>query len=177
VAPSATGASGDDYTLTTNYRWKTIQTTTTGATSIFDGAANTAAIVTAGVSDHPAAEFCVNLGIGGHSDWYLPARYELDIAYYHLKPSTTLNNTSWGINDYSVPKRTSNNTSTDPAQTSVTAFQATTGSEAFIAGNHWASTEASSTNAWRLIFSTGAQSSLLAKDGTSRVRAFRKVAL
>jgi hypothetical protein len=32
--------------------------------------------------DHPAAEFCVNLSIGGHTDWYLPARYELDIAYF-----------------------------------------------------------------------------------------------
>jgi hypothetical protein len=44
-------------------------------------------MVTAGIDDHPAAQFCVNLSIGGFTDWYLPARYELDIAYFNLKPS------------------------------------------------------------------------------------------
>ena len=98
VAPRATGASGTNYTLTTNYQWKTANTTTTGTTSSFDGAANTAAMVTAGIASHPAAQFCVNLSIGGYSDWYLPARYELDIAYENLKPTTDSNDTSWGIN-------------------------------------------------------------------------------
>jgi hypothetical protein len=88
VAPRATGATGSSYTLSTNLQWKTANTTTAGTTSNFDGAANTAAMDTAGIADHPAAEFCVNLSIGGHTDWYLPARYELDIAYFNLKPST-----------------------------------------------------------------------------------------
>jgi hypothetical protein len=43
--------------------------------------------------------------IGGFTDWYLPARYELDIAYFNLKPSTQANDTSWGSNVYSVPQR------------------------------------------------------------------------
>ena len=175
VAPRATGASGTSYTLTTNYQWKTAQTTTTGTTSPFDGAANTAAMVTAGINDHPAAKFCVDLSIGGYSDWYLPARFELDIAYYHLKPTTASNNTSWGINNYSVPERTANNTAGDPAQTSVTAFK-DTGSEPFVAEYHWSSTELNATNGWALFFGSGFQSNLN-KTNLFRVRAFRKLAL
>lgn len=175
VAPRATGATGTGYTLTTNYQWKTTQTTTTGATSPFDGAANTAAMVTAGIASHPAAQFCVNLSIGGYSDWYLPARYELDIAYYHLKPTTESNNTSWGINDYSVPKRTVNNTAGNPAQTSVTAFQ-NTGSEPFRDAGHWSSTEGGITAAWNVNFFNGGHGAT-GKTTSFRVRAFRKIAL
>jgi hypothetical protein len=175
VAPRATGASGTSYTLTTNYQWKTAQTTTTGTTSPFDGAANTAAMVTAGINDHPAAKFCVDLSIGGYSDWYLPARFELDIAYYHLKPTTGSNSTSWGINNYSVPERTANNTDGDPAQTSVTAFK-DTGSEPFVAGAHWSSTEDGSPGAWLVSFGGGLQANNV-KTGSFRVRAFRRIAL
>jgi hypothetical protein len=175
VAPRATGASGTGYTITTSLQWKTAQTTTTGTTSDFDGAANTAAMVTAGITAHPAANFCVNLSIGGFTDWYLPARYELDIAYENLKPTTDSNNTSWGINPYSVPERTVNRTAGDPAQTSVSAFQST-GAEPFVDDFHWSSTEVSSTVAWRLNFGGGSQASGT-KTATNRVRAFRKLAL
>jgi hypothetical protein len=175
VAPRATGASGTGYTLTTNYQWKTANTTTTGTTSSFDGAANTAAMVTAGIASHPAAQFCVNLSIGGFSDWYLPARYELDIAYENLKPTTASNSTSWGINPYSVPERTANRSAGTPAQTSVSAFQST-GSEPFVAGDHWSSTEDSATNAWELSFTSGGQFNG-SKNFSLRVRAFRKLAL
>jgi len=175
VAPRATGASGSGYTLTTNYQWKTENTTTSGTTSSYDGAANTAAIVTAGIAAHPAANFCVGLSIGGYSDWYLPARYELDIAYENLKPTTANNSTSFGINDYSVPKRTANRTTTVPGQTSVSAFQST-GSEPFVAGTHWSSTENSSDLAWRLNFDNGTQGNSF-KGNDLRVRAFRKLAL
>jgi hypothetical protein len=178
VAPRATGATGTGYTLTTNLTWKTSQTTTTNTTSPFDGAANTAAMVTAGIASHPAAEFCVGLNIGGYSDWYLPARYELDIAYELLKPTTGSNDTSWGINPYSVPERTVNRTAGDPAQTSITAFQST-GSEPFVATIHWSSTEASATTARHVDFSDGDQfiRSTFTKTSTRRVRAFRKFAL
>jgi hypothetical protein len=175
VAPRATGASGTGYTLTTNYQWKTANTTTTGTTSSFDGAANTAAMVTAGIASHPAAQFCVNLSIGGFSDWYLPARYELDIAYENLKPTTTSNSTSWGINPYSVPERTVNRTAGDPAQTSVSAFQST-GAEPFVAVFHWSSTEGGGASAWELVFSSGDQFNDT-KANLFRVRAFRKLAL
>ena len=175
VAPRATGATGTGYTLTTNLAWKTSQTTTTNTTSPFDGAANTAAMVTAGIASHPAAEFCVDLTIDGYSDWYLPARYELDIAYENLKPTTASNSTSWGINEYSVPERTVNRTAGDPAQTSITAFQST-GSEPFVDVLHWSSTEGSATDAWRLGFDVGSQGTNVKVNGL-RVRAFRKFAL
>jgi hypothetical protein len=180
VAPRATGAAGTDYTLTTMYQWKTANTSTTGTTSVFNGAANTAAMVTAGINDHPAAKFCVDLSIGGYSDWYLPALYELDIAYYHLKPTTQSNSTSEGINDYSVPKRTVNNTAGDPAQTSVTAFK-DTGSEPFVAARHWSSTEHDASLARSQFFSDGSLGTLntlnAGKTNANRVRAFRKFAL
>jgi hypothetical protein len=180
VAPEATGATGTGYTLTTLLQWKTTQTTTAGTNSDFDGAVNTAAMVTAGIADHPAAEFCVNLSIGGFTDWYLPARWELDIAYFHLKPTTANNNTSWGDNPYSVPRRDSTYTAGDPPQTSITAFQSTQ-SEAFVDQSHWSSTENNASTAWGLSFINGNQNAgdvFGAKTGAARrVRAFRKLDL
>jgi hypothetical protein len=174
VAPRATGATGTGYTLTTSLQWKTATTTTTGTTSPFDGAANTAAMVTAGIADHPAAEFCKNLNIGGFSDWYLPARYELDIAYFNLKPSTADNSTSWGTNIYAVPQRNINWTTTYPAQTTLSTFNTST--EAFAESTHWSSTESAVTSGWRLNFANGLQG-VATKTGFHRVRAFRRIAL
>jgi len=176
VAPRDTGATGTGYTLTTNLLWKTENTTTANPSSSFNGAANTAAMVTAGIADHPAAEFCVNLNIGGYSDWYLPARYELDIAYENLKPTTASNDTSEGINPYSVPRRTENRTAGDPTQTSITAFQST-GSEPFVTASHWSSSEASSSATWRLRFSDGRQGFSTKAGNLNPVRAFRRIAL
>jgi len=173
VAPAATGATGTGYTLTTDKQWKTTNTTTAGTTSTYNGAANSANMNNA---SHPAAQFCEGLSIGGYTDWYLPARDELEIAYYNLKPTTDSNNTSWGINAYAVPARGSNYTAGTPAQTTVTAFQ-TGNSEAFVADYHWSSTEFSSTFAWRLYFTNGFQASSGSKTSSVRVRAFRKLAL
>jgi hypothetical protein len=176
VAPRATGATGSSYTLTTNLQWKTANTTTAGTTSSFDGAVNTAAMVTAGIADHPAANFCKNLSIGGFTDWYLPARYELDIAYFNLKPSTDANSTSWGSNVYSVPARALNNTASYPAQTPLTAFNTT--AEAFVADYHWSSTESTSVHGWPLFFASGRQfGGIFTKQTSLRVRAFRRIAL
>jgi len=177
VAPAATGATGTSYTLTTNLAWKTENTTTVDTTSDFDGVANTAQIVAAGIADHPAAEFCKNLNINGYIDWYLPSRHELDIAYYNLKPTTASNNTSSGINDYSVPKRTENYTVADPEQTFATDFKAA-GLEQFIPGFHWSSTQSSSAHAWVVAFDNGLQGSAnRTKTQLVRVRAFRRIAL
>jgi hypothetical protein len=178
VAPRLEGATGTGYTLTTMLAWKTANTTTAGTTSSFDGAANTAAMVTAGIADHPAANFCVGLSIGGFTDWYLPARYELDIAYFNLKPSTNANNTSWGTNIYAVPQRNINWTTTYPAQTALTAFNTT--AEAFVADNHWSSSENSATNSWLINFKFGNQGNgniFFLKASSLRVRAFRRIAL
>lgn len=176
VAPRDTGATGTGYTLTTMLAWKTTADTTAGTTSTFDGVANTAAMVAAGINNHPAAKFCTELTIGGYNDWYLPSRYELDIAYFNLKPGTQPNNTTVGINDYSVPKRVINNTASYPSQSYISAFN--TSAEAFVANFHWSSTEASSNNVFYLTFSSGNQG-LYVKTDTSLmlVRAFRRIAL
>jgi hypothetical protein len=177
VAPAATGATGTDYTLTTMLQWKTANTATANTTSSFDGAINTAAMVTAGIADHPAAQFCTELSIGGYTDWYLPAYYELDIAYQHLKPSTASSSTGSGVNPYSVPARASNRTVNQPGQTSITAFR-TGNAEAFISSDHWSSTEFNATNAYRITFSSGLISTNAGKSTFSyRVRAFRRIAL
>jgi hypothetical protein len=181
VAPRATG-----YTLTTNPKWadETVavpaNSTLIGASSAFDGKVNTDLMMslianeTYSAGAFPAAQFCADLSIGGFTDWYLPARLELDIAYFNLKPSTAANNTSFGINDYSVPKRTANNTTTYPQQTYVTAFSTST--EAFVAENHWSSTEDGAISAWRFNLAGGGQGSFT-KTLSFRVRAFRKLAL
>jgi hypothetical protein len=165
VAPRATGATGGGYTLTTNPKWadETVDVpahaTLIGASSDFDGKANTDLMMsliadsTYSAGAFPAAQFCADLSIGGHTDWYLPARFELDIAYFNLKPGTGANNTSLGSNIYSVPKRDNNNTANYPQQTYVTAFN--TSAEAFVAGFHWSSTEIIAANAWLLNLNDG----------------------
>ena len=169
VAPAATGATGTGYTLTTRKKWQTT-TSNTGATSLYDGASNTALM-----TNSPAADFCTGLTINGHSDLYLPARDELEIAYFNFKPKTDNNVTYVGVNNYAVPKRTSNYTTGNPAQTSVVAFQFGN-SEAFIATYHWSSTDSTSTTANIILFEEGAQSAFN-KVNAQRVRAFRKVAV
>lgn len=184
VAPSATGATGTGYTVTTNKAWKPAGTTTTGASSIFNGRENTDAIIAAGLINHPAAEFCVNLTIGGYTDWYLPSDLELQIAYANLKPTSTQNVTNAGtLNDYSVPQRTSAFTTTNPAQTTVAAFQEGN-SQAFSSANHWSSSQSLEAEvggsapqyAKNRTFNNGNQNNTL-KSVTYAVRAFRKVAI
>ena len=175
VAPAATGATGTGYTLTTNLAWKTSDTATTGTTSLFDGVANTAAMVAAGIANHPAAQFCTGLTIGAFNDWYLPSQLEKDIVYFNLKPTTTSNATGTGTNAYAVPPRTANFTAGNPAQTTVAAFQAG-GAEAFAAANHWASNEVTAANGRRITYNNGAISAA-AKSTLNPVRAFRRIAL
>lgn len=169
VAPKSTGESS-------SLQWKTVNTTTTNTSSVFDGAANTAAMVTAGIADHPAAEFCVGLSIGGFSDWYLPSQKEIDIAYFHLKPTTGANNASWGNNVYAIPQRNSNWTTSYPAVTYVPAF-APGGAELFSTATYFTSTEGSATGAWGINMASGSQASSFTKNVGIRVRAFRRIAL
>jgi hypothetical protein len=172
VAPRATGATGIGYTLTSYKKLKTSNTTTAGTTSTFNGSANSANMNDA---THPAAEFCETLSIDGYTDWYLPALYELDIAYQNLKPTASSNDTSWGLNPYSVPARASTRTAGDPARTTVTAFRAGN-TQPFIADLHWTSTQLSSTSGGLIDFDAGIQYDF-SKTSDAAVRAFRKVAL
>jgi hypothetical protein len=158
-------------------QWKNENTATAGADSDIDGPQNTADMVADGNSTvYPAAHFCNNLVIGGFSDWYMPAKNELEVCYFNLKPTTTSNNTSSGINPNAVPARASNYTSGNPAQTSAAVFQSG-GSEAFSALFYWSSTEFSATYARRQYFGTGIQNSYFKSLTSPIVRAVRRVAV
>lgn len=156
-------------------QWKTSNTSTTGTSSVIDGPTNSSNMNDA---NHPAAQFCEGLTIGGFSDWYMPAKNELEICYYNLKPSTTSNNASTaGVNANAVPVRVSTYTAGTPAQTSAAAFQ-TSGAQAFTAAYYWSSTEFSAATAWEQTFSNGAQyGSYDNKNQSARVRAIRRVAV
>jgi hypothetical protein len=156
-------------------QYKNANTATAGADSVIDGPQNTADIVADGNSTvYPAGHFCNDLVVGGFSDWYMPAKNELEVCYYNLKPTTDSNNTSSGTNTNAVPSRGSNYTAGTPAQTSVAAFK-DTGAEDF-AGSYWSSTEASAATAWRPYFLNGNQSAE-GKSGSYKVRAVRRVAV
>jgi hypothetical protein len=155
-------------------RWKTTATSTAGTSSVIDGPANSAAMNNA---SHPAAQFCEARTTGGFTDWYMPAKNELEICYYNLKPSTQANNTDYGINANAVPARASNYTAGTPAQTSATDFRST-GSEDFVASFYWASTEYSATDAWMFYMSfNGAQYYNVKTNIYRLVRAIRRVAV
>jgi len=160
--------------------WKDSTSATPGADSVINGPQNTADMVADGSATvYPCAHFCNDLVIGGFSDWYMPAKNELEVCYYNLKPSTDSNNTSSGINANAVPARASNYTAGNPAQTSAADFK-TTGTEDFAIspqqGAYWSSTEASATKAWRQYFFYGNQVDYNKMD-TIKVRAIRRVAV
>jgi hypothetical protein len=154
-------------------QWKTTNTTTSGTSSVIDGPTNSSNMNNA---SHPAAEFCEGLTIGGFTNWYMPAKNELEVCYYNLKPTTTSNNTSSGINTNAVPSRGSNYTSGTPAQTSATDFK-NTGAEDFITDYYWSSTQYSGSYAWRQTFIDGYQPYSYGKSGLGYVRAVRRVAV
>lgn len=173
-----------DKSVEVSRQYRTVNVGSTDAKSTYDGAANQSSNTG---TDHPAFYYCANLTEGGYSDWYLPSLYELEIAYYNLKPSSDSNNTSYGSNSYAVPSRSSNYSSSSPGQTSVTAFQYPSGSECFHGSNatgdgtedrYHTSTEMSSdsTRNLHIRFQDGRQDDD-PKTRTRKVRPFRKVAL
>lgn len=173
-----------DKSVEVSRQYRTTNNESTDAKSTYDGAANQSG--NTGTA-HPAFNYCANLTEGGYSDWYLPALYELEIAYYNLKPSSDSNNTSYGSNSYAVPSRSSNYSSSSPGQTSVTAFQYSSGSECFHGSNatgdgtedrYHTSTEftSDSTRNLHIRFQDGRQDDD-PKTRTRKVRPFRKVEL
>lgn len=156
-------------------QWKNVNTATPGADSDINGPQNTADMVADGnATVYPSAHFCNDLNIGGFTDWYMPAKNELEVCYFNLKPTTRANNTSSGINTNAVPARASNYTTGTPAQTSATDFQST-GAEDFAQNSYWSSTEVSATYAWNQDFYNGVQINYQAKSYGFRVRAIRRV--
>ena len=158
-------------------KWKNVNTATAGADSVIDGPQNTADIVADGNSTvYPAAHFCNDLVVGGFTDWYMPAKNELEICYYNLKATTTSNNTSSGINANAVPARASNYTAGTPAQTSAADFQSPSGTERIRAVGYLSSTEATASTAAYADMGSGFQLNSM-KNTDNRVRAVRRVAV
>ena len=169
VAPKATGeASGKT--------WGTYGVTT-GITSVINGPTNSASLAALGAA-YQAAVFAEGLTIGGYNDWYLPAKNELEVLYYNLKPTTDANNTSSGSNANAVsPEPESTNYTTgSPAQTSAGIGFRTGETDAFASGDYWSSTELNSTYAWGQFFSNGYQYNT-SKYSSFYVRAVRRIAV
>jgi hypothetical protein len=175
IAPAASGQALSTYKL------KTSNSNDTGTLSQADGKSNSAATNDA---SHPAAQFCEGLSIGGYSDWYLPSRAELIVAYVSLKPTTSSNNTSSGNTQFSAPPR-STFTSGTPAQTSAAIFQVG-GAEAFASAGaaniYWTSTQVGNYNPAykrnrRQGFYNGQTGYDYYKNNISSVRAARRVAI
>ena len=188
VAPKSSGEN-------TSVLLKTSNTSSPAATqTLNNGPAATAAMVSAG--SHPAADFCAGLSINGFSDWYLPARDELELCYRNLKPNTVGNSTSdrpkstiaypegddlsadtRGVNRNSNPTGSAY-TSGSPAQTSVTAFQ--DGETEFFSGVYLSSSEFSGSQCWAQVFNDGGtstngnQSSVNKTSTGRRARAVRR---
>ena len=135
-----------------------------------------------GAGTYPAFAWARNLSISTYNDWYIPAKNELEVLYYFLKPNVAsgggANDTSSGSNPNAVsPEPISTNyTAGSPAQTTAAAFQ-NGGAEDFSAGAYyWSSTEDSSgtSKAWIQIFGYGYQTSDSKTNSSYSARAIRR---
>lgn len=161
-------------------KWKTSRTATTGALSKNDGLLNTQTLINAGGPAHPAANFCHNLVIDGHDDWYLPSMDELEMCYRAFKPNSTSNDLSGsfsnngkaGYNPSSVPIG-GVYTATNPEQTIYTDFQLG-GIEAFSTVYYWTSTSYDSSRSRGQSLSNGFQTIIFKDSTTIRTRAVRR---
>lgn len=152
--------------------------------STFDGASNSSGwLLSYGSSIVTSVAYCDGLIVNGFQDWYLPAIFELDIAYFNLKPGTGQNFTGTfdglstfqgGPNPYSVPRRTVGWTSSFPARTNVSIFL---GSESFSLGEHWSSTYYGNVTVGHQSFVTGQRRTDYGKTNSRFIRAFRRIAL
>ena len=195
VAPKASGEN-PSIALKNTHSWLP-----TACQSPNEGLRATQAMRDAGTSTvYPAAHWARNLNIGGHTDWYIPARDELELCWRNLKPVIDNNdagltgrgqmggsNGSYGdphpaynyngINNNSAPVGAAY-TDRVPFQTVVPAFRAG-GVEAYEFGGtlyYWSSSEADETRAvfqrWDSSY-PGAQN-FAYKLNPYRVRAIRR---
>jgi len=119
-----------------------------------------------------------NGGLGGFTDWYIPALYEMEVVYYSFKPTVSSNSTSDDtINPIAYPSR-QRYTADNPGQTTNSLFREG-GAEAFGATRYWTASEyaGEKTNAWLWNFASGPFSGAgVNKGGEARTRVIRRVA-
>lgn len=123
------------------------------AISFYDGLTNTKAMAKAG---SVVAQWALGLRIGGHKDWCVPARDQLEICYRVCKPTS---DTNWvnrnGDNPSSVPPGYPY-TEKSPKQVTSKLFRAG-GKEAFESEWYLTSTRCSAHYAWMQYFGSGHQ--------------------
>lgn len=174
----------------------------TASATLNEGQKSTQAMVDADSAVvYPAAHWCRSLSIGGHTDWYLPSRDELELCYRAFKPTTGSNNvanakslstldykvfgalddksTVQGINTNSSPVGVAY-TTTVPARTTVASFYSGA-AEAFVttAGPsyyYWTSSDFNNVQAWMIVFNADAFGNefAVAKANPRTVRAVRR---
>ena len=174
VAPKSSGQSSS------TLKMHSTLTSPSVTTSLYDGETNTSNWVTFGNS--PACSYAAALSIGGYSDWYIPSRYEMQVVYYHLKPTVQSNVTNRGENPYAVPTLLTSNigytlnySTTEPPRTSVSDFQSGS-TEAFDTNTYWCSSLGGGGRPHRHSFVNGTVGQSDATD-LNYVRAIRKVAI
>jgi hypothetical protein len=160
VAPETSGGLNGQFGGATpaTTQWKNAATSDTNPPSQNEvyGKPATDTFGALGSATYPMFAWCLSdatgpnggAGIGGHTDWYIPAKNELAILVYNLGPSWT--------------------TAAD--------FKAT-GAQAFAVSNeYWSASEASSTtgNAWVQSFADAAPRNIF-KSGVTFARAVRRV--
>jgi uncharacterized protein (TIGR02145 family) len=124
--------------------WSNVTNQLAGASSTWNGLANSNAIVAQPGHASSAAKLCLDYEAGGFTDWYLPAKYEINLLWDNL---------------YNVNK-------------SLTSISGAT--EIFPSNNfnyYWSSSEANSSFAWGL--GSGGDFGDDGKAGAGRVRAVR----
>lgn len=125
-------------------QWKTTNSTTAGTDSLTDGWSNTWSM---NIGNHPAASHCLDYRGGGHDDWYMPAKNELNLFWLNIAPRKT-----------QVPE-----------------FQTGGGQALHGSQYYWASTQYSSNYAWVQRFSDGNQSTFTKIGTGNRVRPVRRL--
>lgn len=173
----------------------------TACQTLTEGFAATQAMRDADTSTvYPAAHWARSLNIGGRTDWYIPARDELELCWRNLKPVTNnnwttagrsaaasfnyANNGSYsdtanthGLNNNSAPAGAAY-TASVPGQTAATAFR-TGGAEAYEFGSsyYWSSSDYSESTAWIMLCTSlnpGYQGLGFDKRTSYRVRVVRR---
>ena len=127
--------------------WSNVTDQLAGATSSWDGLANSNVIVAQAGHINSAAKLCLDYEAGGFADWYLPSRYELNLLWANL---------------YNVEK----------SLTSISGATQIFPSNNY--GNYWSSSEYYHSASWNLDnYNYGGGINSYLKDNAGQVRAVR----